>query len=106
MTSTIYLGWYSGRTVHVHVKLRIFDASRNVTTEATTQVFFEDSTSTAVYAANSAYSRSGSRDVLNAADNIYRSENPALLVSLTGTASTSYAGSVAIGIAEGTIFGG
>jgi len=50
--TTIYPGWYSGRTVHIHVKVRIFDSSGKVTTEATTQLFFNDSTSDAVYAAN------------------------------------------------------
>jgi protocatechuate 3,4-dioxygenase beta subunit len=104
--TTIYPGWYSGRTVHIHVKVRIFDSSGNVTTEATTQLFFSDSTSDAVYSANSAYSRSGSRDTLNSADNIYASESPSLLVSLSGSASTSYTGTISIGIAKGTIFGG
>lgn len=104
--TTIYPGWYSGRAVHIHVKVRIFDSTGKVTTEATTQLFFDDATSSAVYAENSSYSRSGSRDTLNAVDNIYASEEPALLVSLTGTATTSYAGVVSIGIAEGTIFGG
>jgi protocatechuate 3,4-dioxygenase beta subunit len=104
--TTVYPGWYSGRTVHVHVKVRIFDSAGNVTTEATTQLFFNDSTSDAVYAANPAYSRSGSRDTLNSADNIYASESPSLLVSLGGSASSSYTGTVSIGIAEGTIFGG
>ena len=104
--TTIYPGWYSGRAVHIHVKVRIFDSSGNVTTEATTQLFFDDSLTDRVYSANSAYSRSGSRDTLNSADNIYSSESPALLVSLSGSASTSYTGTVSIGIAEGTIFGG
>jgi protocatechuate 3,4-dioxygenase beta subunit len=103
--TTIYPGWYTGRAVHIHVKVRIFDASGNVTTEATTQLFFDDSTSSAVYSANSAY-KSGTRDTLNAADGIYDSETPALLVSLSGSATTSYTGTIAIGIAEGTIFGG
>jgi protocatechuate 3,4-dioxygenase beta subunit len=104
--TTIYPGWYSGRTVHIHMKVRIFDSSGNVTTEATTQLFFDDTTSTAVYTANSAYSRSASRDVLNAADQIYGSEGPALLISLTGSSSTSYAGTISIGIETGTIYGG
>jgi protocatechuate 3,4-dioxygenase beta subunit len=104
--TTIYPGWYSGRAVHIHVKVRIFDSSGNVTTEATTQLFFDDSITTAVYAANSAYSRTGSRDVLNSADNIYESESPSLLVGLSGSASSSYTGTVSIGITEGTIFGG
>jgi protocatechuate 3,4-dioxygenase beta subunit len=103
--TTIYPGWYSGRAVHIHVKVRIFDSTGKVTTEATTQLFFDDRTSSAVYAANSAY-KNGTRDVLNTADGIYASESPALLVSLTGSATTSYAGVVSIGITEGSIFGG
>jgi protocatechuate 3,4-dioxygenase beta subunit len=104
--TTIYPGWYSGRAVHIHVKVRVFDSSGNVTTEATTQLFFDDSISTAVYAANSDYSRSGTRDSLNSNDSIYAAESPALLVSLTGSASTSYTGAISIGVATGTIFGG
>ncbi len=104
--TTIYPGWYSGRAVHIHVKVRVFDSSGNVTTEATTQLFFDDSISTAVYAANSDYSRSGTRDTMDSADSIYAAESPALLVSLTGSASTSYTGTISIGVATGTIFGG
>jgi protocatechuate 3,4-dioxygenase beta subunit len=104
--TTIYPGWYSGRTVHIHIKVRIFDSSGNVTTEATTQLFFADSNSTAVYSANSTYSRSGTRDTVNALDSIYNEESPALLVSLTGDATSGYAGTVSIGILEGTIYGG
>lgn len=104
--TTIYPGWYSGRAVHIHVKIRVFDVSGNVTTEATTQLFFDDSISTALYAANSDYSRSASRDTMNSTDSIYAAESPSLLVSLSGSASTSYTGTISIGIAEGTIFGG
>jgi len=104
--TTIYPGWYSGRSVHIHIKVRIFDSSGNVTTEATTQLFFADSISTAVYASGSAYSRSGTRDTTNSADGIYNQEDPALQVSLTGDATSGYAGTVSIGILEGTIYGG
>jgi hypothetical protein len=90
--------------VHIHVNVRIFDASGNVTIEATTQLFFDDATDGG--ACGEFVVQTGTRDVLNAADSTCASENPALLVSLTGTASTSYAGTVAIGIAEGAIFGG
>jgi protocatechuate 3,4-dioxygenase beta subunit len=104
--TTVYPGWYSGRAVHIHVKVRIFDSSGNITTEATTQLFFDDSTTDAVYAANSEYNRSTSRDTLNANDSIYASESPALLVSLTGSASTAYTGTISIGVDRGTIYGG
>jgi len=102
--TTIYPGWYSGRTVHIHVKVRVFDSSGNVTTEATTQLFFDDTVSDSVYSANSDYSRSGTRDVLNSSDSIYGEESPALLVSLTGSSQTSYAGTISIAITSGTIY--
>jgi protocatechuate 3,4-dioxygenase beta subunit len=104
--TTIYPGWYTGRAVHIHVKVRIFDSSGNVTTEATTQLFFDDSTTDAVYAVNSEYDRSSTRDALNSNDSIYACENPGLLPSLTGSASTAYAGSISIGLTMGTIYGG
>ena len=104
--TTVYPGWYSGRAVHIHVKVRVFDSSGNVTTEATTQLFFDDSVSTAVYATSSSYSRSGARDTLNTNDNIYASESPALLVALSGSAASGYTGNVSIGLNVGTIFGG
>src|SRR5207248_9185299 len=27
--TTVYPGWYSGRTVHIHIKIRIFDSAGN-----------------------------------------------------------------------------
>jgi hypothetical protein len=55
---------------------------------------------------NSAYPRGGTRDTTNSADSIYNEDSPALLISLTGNASSGSAGSVSIGIPEGTIYGG
>jgi protocatechuate 3,4-dioxygenase beta subunit len=104
--TTIYPGWYRGRAVHIHVKVRVFDSSGAVTTEATTQLFFDEATTSAVYAANSAYSRSTARDTLNTADSIYAQEDPALLVSLSGSSTSGYTGTVSIGIIKGVIYGG
>jgi protocatechuate 3,4-dioxygenase beta subunit len=104
--TTIYPGWYSGRAVHIHAKVRVFDGSGNVTTEATTQLFFDDAVSTAVYSANSSYSRSMARDTLDSDDSVYNSESPALLLNLTGSDTAGYVATVSIGIASGTIYGG
>ncbi len=104
--TTVYPGWYSGRAVHIHLKVRVFDGSGNVTTEATTQLFFDDSITDAVYTANSDYSRTGSRDVRNSSDSIYDAENPALLLSLSGSPTTSYTGSISIGVNVGSLYGG
>lgn len=104
--TTIYPGWYMGRAVHIHIKIRLYDAVGNVTTEATTQLFFNDTVSDVVFAGNVAYARNGARDTRNTNDMIFQSETPALLVNLTGSATTGYTGTVSLGIQTGQIFGG
>jgi protocatechuate 3,4-dioxygenase beta subunit len=103
--TTIYPGWYSGRAVHIHVKVRLLDASKNTTTEATTQVFFEDSISDGVYAAVSPYNSRGTRDTRNSADNIYANQT-VLLLGLTGDTTSGYSGSISLGIQVGQINAG
>jgi protocatechuate 3,4-dioxygenase beta subunit len=40
---TVYPGWYSGRTVHIHARVRILSADQSTTTtNFTTQFFFDD----------------------------------------------------------------
>ena len=41
---TIFPGWYSGRTVHIHAMVRLFDSSGNQTFEWETQFFFRSDT--------------------------------------------------------------
>jgi protocatechuate 3,4-dioxygenase beta subunit len=58
---TIYPGWYLGRTPHVHLKLRV---GAKV---ATTQLYFPDEVTDAVYA-RAPYNRHPNRDTTNATD--------------------------------------
>lgn len=75
---TIYPGWYSGRTVHIHFKVRTDpDAQRGL--EFTSQLFFDEATTNAVIA-REPYSQKGAPDTSNAADNIYQ---PDLVLPLT-----------------------
>ena len=39
---TIWPGWYNGRAIHIHVRVRVYDASGAVATNYTTQIFFSD----------------------------------------------------------------
>jgi protocatechuate 3,4-dioxygenase beta subunit len=103
--TTIYPGWYPGRTVHIHVKVRLFDASKNTTTEATTQVFFDESITGRVYAQVSPYNLRGARDTRNSADNIYANQS-VLLLSLAGDTTSGYTGSISLGIQVGQINAG
>jgi protocatechuate 3,4-dioxygenase beta subunit len=40
--STIWPGWYSGRAIHIHVRVRTYDATGTVATDYTAQIFFTD----------------------------------------------------------------
>ncbi len=91
--------------MHIHVKVRLFDGSSNTTTEATTQVFFDDATTDAVYASASPYNARGSRDTRNAADNIYANQT-VLLLALAGDTASGYTGTISLGVQVGQVNAG
>jgi protocatechuate 3,4-dioxygenase beta subunit len=62
---TVYPGWYPGRTVHIHAKVHL-DRS----TVLTTQLYFDDAVTDAVYA-REPYSGRGERDQRNDGDGIF-----------------------------------
>lgn len=100
--TTIYPGWYSGRAVHVHFKLRIFAGSTR-TYEFTSQFFFPESLTDTVHA-QSPYSSKGRRNVLNGSDGIYNSlssaEKSALTLETTPD-GTGYSGVINLGVQVG-----
>jgi protocatechuate 3,4-dioxygenase beta subunit len=63
--TTIYPGWYPGRTPHIHVKVHVAGAAVH-----TGQLYFDDATTDAVYARDP-YAARGRRDTTNAGDGIY-----------------------------------
>ncbi len=63
--TTIYPGWYQGRTVHIHAKVHL-----GTTTVLTTQLYFDDALSDEVLA-TSPYSDRGARDQRNESDGIF-----------------------------------
>ena len=96
--ATIYPGWYQGRAVHIHFKVRTFTGSHK-TFEFTSQIFFDDAISDMVFK-QSPYSSRGSRDTRNAADMVYTSNSNSgamLLATLTPTAS-GYRATFGIGL--------
>jgi protocatechuate 3,4-dioxygenase beta subunit len=97
--TTIYPGWYSGRAVHIHFKLRLFAGSTK-TYEFTSQFFFDDSLTDSVYT-QSPYNSRGSRNTRNSNDGIYNSLSTTDKVGLTlQTSKTSdgYAGVINLGV--------
>ena len=69
--TTIYPGWYQGRAVHIHFKIRTDPAATTGGFEFTSQLFFDDTLSDQVYG-QGAYAAKGRHDVQNANDGIYR----------------------------------
>jgi protocatechuate 3,4-dioxygenase beta subunit len=59
--TTIYPGWYSGRTIHIHLMARYYDSEGNTTYEFTTQLYFDDAISDIVLA-NAPYNTRGNRN--------------------------------------------
>jgi len=77
---TVYPGWYPGRTVHIHFKIRT-DPAADVGSEFTSQLFFDERLTDAVYA-EAPYAARGERDVRNEDDGIYRGGGDQLLLTV------------------------
>jgi protocatechuate 3,4-dioxygenase beta subunit len=103
--TTVYPGWYSGRAVHIHVRIRKFDSSGNATYDFLSQLFFDDSLTDTVDA-TSRYSSRGTRDTRNAADNVYGSDGAMLVLNMTADGSGGYAGTFSFGLSQSNQGGG
>lgn len=100
--TTVYPGWYQGRAVHIHFKLRIF-AGATKTYEFTSQFFFNDALTDTVYT-SSPYSSRGTRSTRNSADGIYDSLSTAAKAALTLQATgdaTGYGGVINLDVNVG-----
>lgn len=71
--TTIYPGWYPGRTVHIHYKIRSPESAKSPY-EFTGQIYFDEGTSDRVYA-NPPYAARGKRTVSNITDWIYKRDD-------------------------------
>ena len=76
---TIYPGWYPGRTVHIHLKVRTAPQTKQ-SFELTTQMYFDDALSDRVFA-DPPYAEKGSRAGRNQDDRIFRRGGEQLLLS-------------------------
>lgn len=78
---TIYPGWYPGRAVHIHFKIRT-DPESDQGYEFTSQLFFDDDVSAEVYT-QAPYQ--GTQNVLNAQDGIYQQSEGLTVLDLVQT---------------------
>lgn len=108
---TIFPGWYTGRTTHIHVKVHLngtisADGSHFTggSVPHTGQFFFSESDTASVYSSFSAYSKNSSATRLtNAQDNIYQSSSgDKSLMTLSGTAGQdTFSALITVGIDAG-----
>ncbi len=68
--TTIYPGWYMGRTVHIHVKVRTFSPDGQQSYAFNSQLFFDDALTDQIHA-QPPYNVHGKRDTTNATDMIF-----------------------------------
>jgi protocatechuate 3,4-dioxygenase beta subunit len=92
---TIYPGWYPGRTVHIHFKIRTEAASRRGY-EFTSQLYFEESITDQVYLQVPYVSR-GRRTTMNTMDGIFRRGGHQLILQVAPQAQ-GYSGTFDIGL--------
>jgi len=92
--TTIYPGWYQGRAVHIHFKIRPTSSS-----EFTSQLFFDDAMSTQVFA-QAPYSQKGTQGMTrNTSDGIFNQSGGKLSLSVTKSGDV-YSATFDIGLAS------
>lgn len=77
--TTIYPGWYSGRTTHIHFKIRT-PGLDNATYEFTSQLFFDEALTKQVYGV-APYASKGQKDTPNSTDGIFSDQ---MLLAVSG----------------------
>lgn len=132
--ATIYPGWYTSRTVHLHMKVHVEGAAGNAARDEAAvatpeggqtyqgghtahvgQLFFDDAISDEVFATDEAYARSSEEGKLtNDEDNIFgeHGDEPGFLLELTGSVDEGFMAAITVGVdptkiaAEGGMDGG
>ena len=92
---TLYPGWYQGRTVHLHFKIRTEPAAQRGF-EFTSQLYFDDALTDRVHASGP-YASKGQSRTRNHQDGIFRRGGEQLMLATTESGGT-YSASFAIGL--------
>jgi protocatechuate 3,4-dioxygenase beta subunit len=88
--TTIYPGWYRGRTVHIHYKIRSPESAKSPY-EFVGQMYFPEGTSDRVYT-NPPYAARGKRSVSNMTDRIYNSDGGRRSMLVVSPVKDAYTG--------------
>ena len=93
--TTVYPGWYDGRTFHIHFKVRGSTGARRGY-EFTSQLYFDDAVTDRVFA-RSPYARRGKRTVRNGGDGIFRDGGGRLILPVVES-DAGYAANFNVGL--------
>jgi protocatechuate 3,4-dioxygenase beta subunit len=96
---TIYPGWYPGRAVHLHFKVRLGDPTAP-SLDFTSQLYFFETVNDAIMAEDP-YASRGARSTLNIQDGIYTQSGGRDLVLSLEPEADGYAGEFDLGLAVG-----
>jgi protocatechuate 3,4-dioxygenase beta subunit len=99
---TIWPGWYTGRAIHIHVRVRTYDSTGAVATNYSTQIFFSDKDNNAVLSGAAPYNKRSPMDdpTTDENDNVLASSADATnIVAVTGSTSAGYAATFTIMLA-------
>jgi protocatechuate 3,4-dioxygenase beta subunit len=89
--TTVYPGWYTGRAVHIHVKVHL-----GGTVVHTGQLFFPDPTTDVAYR-KAPYNTRGARNTRNANDSIFVNGGSRSMLAVKKTAA-GYAATITMGV--------
>jgi protocatechuate 3,4-dioxygenase beta subunit len=90
--TTVYPGWYNGRTVHIHVKV-----NAGGKTIHTGQLFFDDTFTDTVFRDNAPYNARSARQMRNANDGIFNGGGAGSIFAITKD-DKGYTGSMTMGV--------
>jgi protocatechuate 3,4-dioxygenase beta subunit len=99
--TTIFPGWYQGRTTHIHLRVRSKYSTASSTSDGTntTQLFFAQATVDTINTTVAPYSSHGTNSTTNANDHVYTPETEGKTeVTLTGDTTSGYTANVTIGL--------
>ena len=89
--TTIIPGWYSGRTNHIHLRLRSTYNSTDTDGTNTMQFFFDQTLVNTLATTVSPYSSEGTNPTTNASDRVYSTEEDGTtLMTLSGSTAAGY----------------
>lgn len=99
--TTIIPGWYSGRTTHIHLRLRSKYSEASSTTDGTntTQLFFPQDLIDTLSSSVTPYSAEGNNPITNATDRVYSQQvDGETLLTLSGSVAGGYTADITIGL--------